>query len=152
MFTPLIDIYKNDKRVGAVDKYVLIGEQAFARCGLTTLFSPVLQCSTLSTGITGIWSPVVIWYFNPFADKYTHTKPSPVCENILEPTAERAIIEYIIFKDYFDEFVLIEGLKTYMFNNPKDYYERLLEESKIWHLPQDLLDYWIKEAVEDEEV
>lgn len=145
-----IDIYKNDALVGRDGKHILIGEQAFCRRGLTTLFSPVLQCSTLYTNITGIWNPIVMWYFNPFADRFEHTTPSPRCSNILEPTTERAIIEYIIFHDYFDEGILIEGLSTYLQNHTD--LCALYDEAAFWHLRIDWLDYWIKEAREDYEV
>ena len=150
MFQPLVNIYKHDKLVGQDGKHVLIGEQAFARCGLTTLFSPVLQCSTLYTNITGIWNPIVTWYFNPYADRYEHTKPSKVCANILEPTRERALVEYIIFHNYFDEGILIEGLKTYLAETPD--LSDLYNEAEFWYCPRKLVDYWIKEAREDCEV
>lgn len=142
-----VNIYQHDERVGRTGKHILIGEQAFCRCGLTTLFSPILQCSTLYTKITGIWNPVVMWYFNPFADKYEHTKPGPVHPNILEPTVERAIVEYIMFHEYFDEGILIEGLQTYL--NQHTDLSALYAEAEYWHLPKSWVDHWIQEAIDD---
>lgn len=144
----LSSIYRYEDKVGADGKHILIGEQAFNRCGLTSFVSSTLQCSTLYIGITGIWNPFVMWYFNPFADKYEHTKPSVCNPNILVPTTERAIVEYIIFHDYFDEGILIEGLKTYLSLNNNDI-SAIHEEADYWHLPSNYVDYWFKEARED---
>ena len=136
---------------GAGEKRVLIGEHAFARCGLTTLFTYLLQCSTLYKNITGIWSPIVIWYFNPMAEDYSYTKPSPVCSNILEPTKERALVEYMLFHDYFDEGILIEGIQTYGFQHDNDW-SKLYPVAKYFGLSVDKLEYWINEALNDFEV
>ena len=144
------NVSKYDIKVGdACDTpRVVVGEQALARTGLTTLLSNVLQLSTLHVGISGIWNPYVIWYFNPFADKYMFTKPSPVHPNILEPTQERALIEYILLHEYFDEGVLIEGLKNYMYQH-KDDVSALYEMATNFHLGNDYVDYWINEALND---
>ena len=113
------NIYQNDILVGESCDYpvILIGPAALCRVGLTTLHTSQLQASTLSTRITGIWNPIVTWYFNPNAIRTDHTKPSHVHPNIYEPTAERALVEYIGFHDYFDEGILIEGLQEYLFRN-----------------------------------
>ena len=128
---------------------VCIGEMAFIRCGLTTLLTDVLQLSTLVTGITGIHNLIAKWYFNPWADCYEFTKPSHKHPNILVPTRERAIIEYIIFKDYFDEGILIEGLKIYIQQNTD--FTTLRDVAKYFKLKDSILDYWINEALTDED-
>ena len=143
------DCYRNHELVGRDGKkHVLVGVSAFAHVGLTTCLSSVLQCSTLYTGIEGIHCPVVEWYFNPFADKnFEDTTPSPKSPNILIPTKERAIVEYMLLHEKFDEGILIEGLKDYDYLNNGDW-------SKVYALaPKYLLksyyvDYWIKEARE----
>lgn len=142
--------YRYDKLVGdTLNKpAVLIGEQALYRCGLTTLLSSTLQCSTPITTLRGYANFICQWYYNPLALRYEHTKPSPEHPMILEPTRERALIEYILLKEYFNEGILIEGLKDYLYyeENPV---EKLHDEAKFWKFPLDTVDYWIKEAEED---
>lgn len=149
----MIDTYLFDSLVGesSKDAVVLIGEQAFWRAGLTTCISNHLQCSTLVTGITGIRTPYVTWYFNPNANRYDHTVPSKKHPNILQPTQERALVEYMEFHDYFDEGILIEGIQTYLFQHNDDY-SALIEEAKFWKFSTDMVEYWVSEAKEDYEV
>lgn len=144
------DIYLNDNIVGANRKTILVGDSALCRRGLTTLFSSTLKVSTLYPGINGIKSNIVMWYFNPFAQDYFDTTPSPVCSNILEPTQERALIEYIMLLENFDEGILIEGLKTYAFQHDGDYSKLYKMLNKI-PVRRSLLDYWINEAETDED-
>ena len=94
--------YKFDRLVGEeCGVRVCAGHCAFWRCGLTTLRTTCLQCWTLCPGINGIFSPIVMWYFNPWGDKTFDTTPSPEHPNILQPTRERAICEYIIYHTHF---------------------------------------------------
>ena len=144
------ETYKFDKLVGEeCGVRICSGECAFWRSGLTTQYISGLQCWTLCPGINGIYSPIVMWYFNPWGDKTFDTTPSPEHPNILQPTRERAICEYIIFREYFSEGILIEGLQTYI-RETDNYRERLHEA--MTHIPlqkHDWLDYWIQEALED---
>lgn len=55
-----------------------------------------------------------------------------------------------MFHDYFDEGILIEGLKNYLYEMGGDT-SKLYEEAGKFHLKEDLLAYWIKEAIEDED-
>lgn len=139
-----------DKLVGDTleEPAVLVGEQALYRCGLTTLMSSTLQCSTIIPTLRGYANFICQWYFNPLALRYEHTKPSDYHPMILEPTRERALIEYMLLKEYFNEGILIEGLKDYLYyeENPV---EKLHEEATFWKSPLDIVDYWIKEAEED---
>ena len=142
---------KYDVITGQDGKHVLIGEQALSRCGLTSLHTVVVQCSTLCKLIHGAKSEFNAWYFNPMADDYSYTKPSPVCSNILEPTQERALVEYMLFHDYFDEGILIEGIQTYGFQHDNDW-SKLYPVAKYFGLSVDKLEYWINEALNDFEV
>lgn len=148
-----VNIYQNDKLLGSTSErpVILIGPSALSRAGLTTLHNSILDCSTLYTGINGIFNPIAMWYFNPYAERYEHTKPSPVHPNILEPTQERALVEYMAYHDYFDEGVLIEGIKSYLEQHDNNY-QALLDEADYWHYHADIVEYWIKEAKEDYEV
>lgn len=142
----------NDILLGSRHNSVIVaGECALQRCGLTTHISDIIQAWTLLTVPPGIWNPIAMWYFNPMADKYFDTTPSPMHTNILEPTQERALLEYIMFHDYFDEGILIEGLKTYLFQHEDDTTGLYDELNKI-PLPVDWLDYWLNEAREDCEI
>lgn len=147
------NVYSNDSIVGekSTTPVILIGESALVRVGLTTLHNSVLKCSTLVSGVTGIWNPIVTWYFNPNANRYDHTVPSKKHPNILQPTQERALVEYMEFHDYFDEGILIEGIQTYLFQHNDDY-SALIEEAKFWKFSTDMVEYWVNEAKEDYEV
>lgn len=146
----ILDITKYDYKVGESCKSprVLVGEHALCRSGLTSLRNDTLQLSTLYTGITGIWNPYVMWYFNPFADKYMYTTPSSAHRNILVPTAERALVEYIMLKEYFNEGILIEGLKNYLWRTDGEL-SSLYTVAEDFKLRKELIDFWVKEALEE---
>ena len=129
---------------------VLVGEHALARCGLTTLHSEIIQAGTLFEGIDGIYNPIAMWYQTPYAKMDFDTKPSPVHPNVLEPTKERALVEYIYLVDKLEEGILIEGLKTYAFQKDGDYSGLYKMLDKI-DVSKETLDYWIKDAEEDYE-
>lgn len=143
------DIFKHYTKVGEAcsGPRVLVGECALVRRGLTSSLSEIMQLSTLHTGITGIWNPYVMWYFNPFADKYMYTDVSEQHPNILEPTEERALSEFIMLKEYFNEGILIEGLKNYISRHND--LSVLYKVSKDFKLSRDLIDHWINEAYLD---
>ena len=145
-------IYRFDEIVGADnEKHILIGEQALYRCGLTTLILPVLQCSSGYLNSNGLSSPVVRWYFNPMYNQYFDTNPSPACPNILEPSQERALMESMVYHDYFDEGILIEAIKTYGFQHDNDW-GKIYDLFKMKKFSTDIPDYWINEALNDYEV
>lgn len=129
---------------------IVSGECALQRCGLTSYLSDNIKAWTLYPEISGVQNSIVSWYFNPFAVDYIDTKSSSKSENIKIPSKERAIVEYVMFHDYFDEGILIEGLKNYLYEMGGDT-SKLYEEAGKFHLKEDLLAYWIKEAIEDED-
>lgn len=128
---------------------VLAGECALQRSGLTSYLSDGLQAWTDSVDYTGIHNRYIIWYFNPFARDVRDTSEGTT-PNIRIPSKERALVEYIMFHYYFDEGILIEGLKNYLYEMGGDT-SKLYEEADKFHLKEDLLAYWIKEAIEDED-
>lgn len=146
----LKDPYRYDKLVSnQADKpCIVIGEMALIRNGLTSLLTDRLQLSTLFTDITGLYNPIATWYFNPWAKTYDYTS-NVSGYKILNPTKERAIIEYIIFKDYFNEGILIEGLQTYLFQMDNNV-NKLYEVADWFKIQRSLVDYWIQEALEDD--
>lgn len=139
----------NDALLGSEGKYyVVCGPTALSRVGLTSYYSDEIHAWTLCPYITGIHTNFVTYFFSPFAECYADTKPSIACEYILEPTRERALIEYILLREYFDEGILIEGLKNYMWLNNDDV-SKLYELAPKYHLKKETLDYWLQEARED---
>lgn len=147
------NIYKQHNTVASDGKpHILVGASAFAHVGLTTALSSVLQCSTLTTGIDGLRCPIVMWYFNPFANRfYEDTRPSHVNPLIKIPSQERAILEFILLMDKLEEGIFIEGMQTYAFQHNNDY-SKIYELAPKYYIRKELIDYWIKEAEEDYEV
>lgn len=130
---------------------VIIGEHALACNGLTTALCSTKQLSTLTVGIDGINNFICIWYFSPWANHYDHTRPSPKHEKILIPTRERALWEYMMLHEKFDEGILIEGLSDYLrlTENAED---KLLEEARYCGCGEEDVKYWINESINDYEV
>lgn len=142
-----VDIYKNESIVCSDGKeHILAGPCALMRNGLVSFISTVLDCWTLKTGISGLDNLIVRYYFNPWATKKFDTVPSKVCGNILVPTAERALVEYVLFHEYFDEGLLLEGLNNYLSKDGCNK-NRLFEEMDKF-IPErvDWLSYWINES------
>lgn len=125
---------------------VVAGESALARTGLISLVTDFVGCWTPSPILGKIQTIYVGYYFNPLYGEES-TKPSRYNFNILEPTKERAILEYIKWIEYFNEGYLIEALNTYGYD-----YSLLYEKAPEYGVSKEDLDYWIKEAKEDVEV
>lgn len=130
---------------------VLVGESACIATGLSGDILEVIQLSSLDADIVRFRNFVCAWYFSPFADRTDHTRPDPSNHMVLIPTAERALWEYIILKDNFDEGVLVESLKDYMWQHNDDE-SALLEEARYWGCGEDEVKYWVNEARNDYEV
>lgn len=137
-----------DSFIGQFGTYVCVGQCALYRAGLTTALITKLQLATRYPEISGIGTWKAYYYFDPFYNQYFETKPSPACPTILEPTQERAICETIILKEHFDEGVLIESIKDYLYYHEST--ERLYDVMRMF-VPSltKLVDYWLKEAEED---
>lgn len=136
-----------DSFIGQFGTYVCVGQCALYRAGLTTALITNLQLATRYPEISGIGTWKAYYYFDPFYNQYFETKPSPACPTILEPTQERAICETIILKEHFDEGVLIESIKDYLYYHEST--ERLYDVMRMF-VPSltRLVDYWLKEAEE----
>ena len=138
-----------DNMVGRDKKYhVVCGLTALSRVGLTSYLTDHMCVWTIYPDISLVDTQIVKYYFSPFAECYEDTEHSIECEYILEPTRERALIEYILLREYFDEGILIEGLKNYMWLNNDDV-SKLYELAPKYHLKKETLDYWLQEARED---
>ncbi len=137
-----------DKYVGDQCRIIVAGESALMRVGLTSIICDRIQAWTTHTEISEVKTTFIEWYANPLANEEFDVNPSIECANILEPTRERALIEYILFKDYFNEGTLIEGLKNYIWLNKGDV-SKLYEEAPKFSVPEWAVTYWIDEAKND---
>lgn len=130
---------------------VLVGESACIANGLSFDVLDVNQLSSLDADIVRFRNFVCTWYYSPFADRTDHTHPDPNNSMILIPTAERALWEYIILKDNFDEGVLVESIKDYLWKHSDDE-SKLIEEARYWGCGEEEVKYWVNEARNDYEV
>lgn len=146
----LIDARDNDTLLGLMGVYVLCGPAALCRVGLTSFLTDEVTAWTDCVGINGIHTGVSCFYFNPCIDYTSNVTPSPMHSNILEPTRERALAEYIWLREYFDEGILIEGLKNYIWLSDNNL-EELYRVAPKYRCTKNMIDYWIKEAREDYE-
>ena len=133
------------------ENVIVIGQCAFQRCGLTSYLSNIVQVSTLIADISKCNNGYVTYYLNPWALDTSFTNPSSAHSYVLEPTRERAIVEYMFFHDYFDEGILIEGINTYGLLNKGDF-SKLYPVADHFGIDHAIVDYWINEALNDEEV
>lgn len=140
------DYRRYDNLVGfTCGKVVLAGECALSRCGLVYTESDSLRVYTLHQVPPGLTNAVAIWYFSPYADKYFDTNPSPRNSSILEPTQERALIESIMFQEYFTPDLIEEAMRTYKEQHSGNW-SALFTEGDKFNLPVDALTYWINKA------
>ena len=130
---------------------VVVGESACVANGLTSAILEVIQLSSLDADIVHFRNFVCAWYYSPFADRTDHTRPDSNSPMVLIPTAERSLWEYIILKDNFDEGVLVESIKDYLWQHNDDE-SKLLEEARYWGCGEEEVKYWVNEARNDYEV
>lgn len=130
--------------------HVLCGECALYRAGINSQLFSSLQMWTeykeLETVLQGL---VVTYYYIPVVDLDYEVAPVDGYKNILLPSKERALVEMIKYRDYFNEGSLIEGLQTYLWLNGDDL-DHLYEVAVHFKVSQDEIDYWINEAREDD--
>lgn len=132
-----------DSLVGADGKHILIGNSALNRHGLLTVVTLQLQCETPIQEINSLGTFIVRWYYSTDATNYKNTTESK-CKNILVPTIERSIVEYIKYLSNFSEAYLIEALCTYLSRDTD--LQHLYDAAKEYNLPKEVLDYWLNEA------
>ena len=76
--------------------------------------------------------------------------PGQVNPLLLQPSKERAIVENIAHLDWIDEGILIEAMQNYLLWFRND--EKLYKCADHFNVSREAIDYWIREAEEDEEV
>lgn len=132
------------------ERRVACGICALSRAGLLSHSPKHLDLMTSYPEYDNFSFAYISYYYNPKIDYDYCLKPSPVNPLILQPSKERAIVEYILNEKWCDEGVLIESLKNYV-----DYFrndELLYDAADHFGLDHSVLDYWINEAINDEEV
>ena len=141
-------IYPYDKLI--TEKRVLCEECALARVGLINYNAGHLQLMTNDSSFDKFSMCYITYYYYENIDYEKYVIPSADNPNILVPTKERAIIEYMKNEKWRDEGVLIEALKNYLrwFRND----EKLYKVADHFEVKRDLVDYWINEALTDEDM
>ena len=131
------------------ERYVICNQCALARNALVIEDGTRLNLFTKFKKLNFITTQAFAYYYNPDIDYEYEVTPSKTNPLLLLPSKERAIVECIKWLDYVDEGVLIEALQSYL-----DYFwsDRIYEVGNHFGVNKETLDYWFKEAREDEEV
>ncbi len=142
------DFYKFDQNY--TEKSVITGACALARAGLTTTSTNHLDLQTSIKSLDGLRTLPCNFYYNGNIDYVYELSPGQVNPLLLQPSKERAIVENIAHLDWIDEGILIEALQNYLLWFRND--EKLYKCADHFNVPRETIDYWIREAEEDEEV
>ena len=119
---------------------------AVARNGLTFLSTGYLNLATDKSELQSIRSNSFCYIYYPDLDREHYLVPSASNPDLLIPTRERAIVDYIkLQENYGDEGILIESLQTYLADYSIDL-PKLYEVAAFLKLPREELDYWLNEA------
>jgi hypothetical protein len=142
----------NVKNPFPYDKYltgVLVLSTAADRVGLCYFNSWFLQLATNRCELNNIELPMCRYYYVQDLDREHYLKSSESNPNLLIPTQERALVDYIkLEEEYGDEGILIESLQSYLAQH-SDNLEKLYEVADFFKLPREELEYWLKEAREE---
>lgn len=131
-------------------KAIITGCCALERNGLIYASSAHLDLQTTFKELDGLQTCICNFYYNPEIDWDYLLCPMKSNPLLLLPSKERALIECIQHLDWVDEGFLIEALKTYL-NWFKDD-DRLYACADHFGVSRETVNYWINEALTDEEV
>lgn len=133
------------KFIGSLGKkYIVTGECALYHAGLTD-FSTSLAVLTNNAFLNGVQTHMVRYTASPWYNRYEHTKPSEISDNILYPTAERALIECIIYSSGVNPGTLIDALREYY--SREHSWDKLYEMLTFYSIYyKHSVDCWIAEA------
>ena len=125
---------------------VMTLSSAANRVGLCYFNSWFLDLATDNYELDGIRFPMCRYIYYPDLDREHYLVPSASNPDLLIPTRERAIVDYIkLQENYGDEGILIESLQTYLADYSIDL-PKLYEVAAFLKLPREELDYWLNEA------
>lgn len=131
-------------------KHVLCGPCALARAGLVTYSTELLYLQTPYRELDGVSTIYITYWFVETIDYDYCLECVAGNTHLLQPSKERAIVEYMVCSNWCDEGILIEALKSYLQWFRDD--EKLYECANHFGVEKDTIDYWINEALTDEEV
>lgn len=129
---------------------VICGVCALARNGLITQNADILDLFTPFSNIDGINLHIINYFYKDNIDTEHWVSPMSTNPHLLLPTSERALVEYILNEKWRDEGVLIEALNTYFLWKSDADISELYRVADFFKLSRNELDYWIKEAKEDD--
>lgn len=137
------------------DKYytessVITGSCALTRCGLTSCNAEHLDLQTTIQSLDGLKFVPCNFFYCADIDYAYEVSESPTNPVLLQPSKERALVECIKHLDWCDEGILIEALKSYLLWFRDD--EKLYVCAEHFNVGRDTIDYWINEALTDEDV
>lgn len=149
----MIDMYRFDAMLTDLEyPHVICGQCAVARNGLTTQNYTHLDLFTEYEALDHLNLAIVMYYYNPSIDTEHWVKPMFTNPNLLLPSPERAIVEYMKNEKWCDEGTLIEALQGYEFREDICNLPLLYEVAEFFDVPKETMDYWLNEARTDEEV
>lgn len=131
-------------------KSVITGTCALARNGLVYANATHLDLQTNEIQLDGLHTVPCNFYYNGNIDWNYEITEMQSNSKLLLPSKERALVECIKHLDWCDEGILIEALKTYLMWFRDD--EKLYKCADHFGVARDTVDYWINEALTDEEV
>jgi hypothetical protein len=129
------------------ERRVICGVCALGRSGLTTYDMKHLDLFSPYPEVDGVSTVYISYYYKKNID-YDHwvfaSESNPL---LLQPTKERALVEYILNEKWLDEGVLLEAINDYIEYFPN--HEKLYEVADFFKLSREVLNYWICEAIND---
>lgn len=130
------------------DKTVVVGSNALAANGLVSGYNIHIVQTRYKEMNKVPMKDIIFEFYHLWDNENYLTEISP---NLYLPTAERAIIDCMVWqKENMDEGFLIEALQTYQYNGHK--VEDLYECADHYLVPHEVVDYWWKEAEEEDDM
>lgn len=130
------------------DKTVVVGSNALAVNGLVSGYNIHIVQTRYKEMNKVPMKDIIFEFYHLWDNENYLTEISP---NLYLPTAERAIIDCMVWqKENMDEGFLIEALQTYQYNGHK--VEDLYECADHYLVPHEVVDYWWKEAEEEDDM
>lgn len=128
---------------------VLTGACALTRNGLTTGSLQHLDIQTDIESLDGAQTIPCSFHYNAVIDYVYELTPSRSNSLLLLPSKERALIETLAHLNWCDEGILIEALKSYLLWFRDD--KKLYSCAEHFGVSKETVDYWINEALNDED-
>lgn len=132
------------------ERRVLCNQCALSRSGLIIANDTHIDLMTNREDFDGFSLVYITYYYYEHIDYEYKLHPLNTNPLILVPSKERALVEYIKNEKWCDEGTLIEAMKTYLMWFRDD--QKLKEVAEHFSLNWSTVEYWINEALEDEEV